>query len=459
MDEKDAIIAELREENRILKELVATLVAKIAELEARLNKNSKNSNKPPSTDGLKKGAPKNSRKPSGKASGGQIGHEGVTRALTPCPDTIVELVPVSECDCGGTIIQADKYTVRQVSDIQPLKMLTVEYRAVHGLCGSCGKEHKGSFPETVNSTFSYGENLRAITTYLTAYQLLPLKRTAELMSDLFGIKISQGTIVSAATEAYEKLAAPEARIEQELLDSEVVNFDESGMRVSGKTHWLHSAGTQACTLYNIHEKRGKKAMDEINILPRFTGTAVHDHLRSYYTYTNCAHAECNQHHLRTLKYIHEDLKLAWAGEMTDLLLRINHHIELSKLFGADHLEQDDIARYENTYRAILSDVDISKTAPTESRRMAVRLTKYEQETLLFMLDFNVTFTNNLAERDIRMPKAKQKISGGFRSANGAKAFARIRGFISTAKKKGKNVFDGIVSVFNGNPVEHLYPVD
>jgi transposase len=355
LEEKDRIIAELREENRILKELVATLVAEISELKAQLNKNSKNSNKPPSSDGFGKGAPKNSRKPSGKASGGQIGHEGITKELTPNPDTVVELVPVSDCDCGGTIIQTDKYTVRQVTDIQPLKVLTVEYRAAHGLCGSCGKLHKGSFPENVNSTVSYGENLQAIAAYLTAYQLLPLKRTTELMQDLFGVKISQGTIVSSIAEAYEKLAAPEAFIETELLDSEVVNFDESGMRVNGKTHWLHSAGTETCTLYNIHEKRGKKAMDEINILPRFTGTAVHDHLKSYYSYGNCSHAECNQHHLRTLKYINEDLKMDWASDMAGLLLKINHHVGLTKLFGGDRLEQDDITRYENTYRTIFFD--------------------------------------------------------------------------------------------------------
>ena len=459
MDEKDKIIAAQAEEIRILKDLVAVLTAKVAELTAQLNKNSKNSNKPPSTDGLRKGAPKNSRVPSVKASGGQKGHEGVTKELSPTPDTIVELVPISECECGGAIMQTDKYTVRQVSDIQPLRMLTVEYRAKEGVCAACGKEHNGSFPEEVKGTVSYGENIQAVATYLTSYQLLPIKRTTELIFDLFGVKISQGTVVSAAQEAYEKLEDTQTRIEEELLASEVVHFDESGMRVEGKTHWLHSAGTERCTLYSIHKKRGRDAMDEINILPRFEGTAVHDHLKSYYGYTNCAHAECNQHHLRTLKYIYEDLKMGWAGEMANLLLRINRHVELSKLFGADCLEQDDIAEYEQAYRDILSGVDTSKTAPTESRRMANRLVKYEQETLLFMLDFNVPFTNNLAERDIRMPKAKQKISGGFRSVGGANAFARIRSFVSTAKKKGKDVYDGIVSVYIGNPIDHLYPTD
>jgi transposase-like protein len=459
LDEKDKIIAAQAKEIKILKDLIVVLTAKVAELTAKLNKNSKNSDKPPSSDGLKKSAPKNSRVPSDKPSGGQKGHEGTTKELTETPDTIVELVPVDNCECGGAIIETEKYTVRQVSDIQPAKMITVEYRAKEGVCVECGKEHKGSFPENVKGTVSYGENIQAVATYLTSYQLLPLKRTTELIHDLFGVKISQGAIVSAAQEAYEKLEDTQTRIEEELLNSDVVHFDESGMRVEGKTHWLHSAGTERCTLYSIHKKRGRDAMDEINILPRFTGTAVHDHLKSYYGYTSCAHAECNQHHLRTLKYICEDLKMEWAGEMSNLLLRINRHVELSKLFGADCLEQDDITEYERTYRAILSGVQVSKTAPAESRRMANRMKKYEQETLLFMLDFDVPFTNNLAERDIRMPKAKQKISGGFRSADGANAFARIRSFVSTAKKNGKDVFDGVVSIFNGNPIDHLFPVD
>ena len=465
MEELLAKIAALEEENKILRELVAVLTAKIAEqaakiaeLEARLNKSSKNSNKPPSSDGLKKGAPKNSRIPSGRPSGGQPGHSGVTKELNPAPDTVVELVPATKCECGADIIvKTDQYTVRQVTDTQPVKVVTVEYHAHDGVCSGCGKIHKASFPAGVEGVVSYGEHIQALVTYLTTYQLIPLKRVTELVNDLFGVKISQGTIVSAGLEAYEKLEGPESRVRDEIIGSDVAHFDESGMRSEGKTQWLHSAGTPNATYYAIHEKRGREAMDEIGILPVFTGTAIHDHWKSYYSYDQCAHGECNQHHLRALEYLHEDLGETWAYEMKCLLLRIKTHVDLCKLFGADQLEQADIDEYERIYRTILTGADQSKDAKVEPRRMAKRLSEYEQETLLFMLDFDVPFTNNLAERDIRMPKAKAKISGCFRSDAGKKAFARTRGYISTVKKKGKNVFDGLVAAFDGNAVEFLYP--
>jgi len=458
MEELQARIAELENQNRILSLLVADLLAKIKELEARLNKTSKNSNNPPSSDGPRKGPPKNSRVPSGKPSGGQPGHSGKTKELSPAPDTVIELKPITECECGGEIIlRADNYTVRQVTDIQPVKVITVEYRAQEGICAKCGKLHKASFPENVEGTVSYGENIRTIATYLTNYQLIPLKRTTELLDDLLGLKASQGIVLSSGKEAYEKLEDAEAGIKKELIESDVVHFDESGMRVEGKNHWLHSAGTESATHYAIHKKRGYEAMDAIGILPNFRGTAIHDHWKSYYHYDMCAHGECNEHHLRILKYLYENLGVAWAFEMTCLLLRINEHVDLSKHFGADRLDQEDIEEYERIYREILAGADRSKNAPDDARRMANKLIEYEQETLLFMVDFDVPFTNNLAERDVRMPKAKQKISGGFRTDDGAKEFARIRGYISTVKKKGKRVFDGLVAVFKGDAKAFLYP--
>ena len=445
-----------KEEIKILKELVASLTAKITELEARLNKNSKNSNKPPSSDGL--GKVKNSRTPSDKPSGGQKGHAGVTKELSPSPDTVVELVPVkTECDCGGEIvIQTDRFTVRQVEDVEPVKKIIVEYRVHEGVCAKCGKVHKANFPEGVDGRISYGDNIRAIVTYLNVYQLIPLKRATEMAEDILGIKISQGTIVKSLNEAYEKLEPAEEQIKEEVIESDVAGFDESGMRVGGKTHWLHSASTGTCTVYSIHKKRGREAMDAMGILPLFRGTAIHDHWKSYYSYLQCAHAECNEHHLRHLEYLYENLGQEWALEMACLLLRIKHHVDLSKLFGADSLERGDIEDYEGLYREILENAHTTiEEAPVDARRMVKRMGEYEQETLLFMYDFSVPFTNNLAERDIRMPKAKQKISGGFRSEEGAEGFARVRGFISTVKKRGKNVFDGLCAAFKGEAVSFL----
>jgi len=286
MEELQARNAELEEEIRILRGVVAGLAKEIAELKAKLNKTSRNSNEPPSSDGPRKGAPKNSRVPSGKPSGGQPGHEGRTKELNPEPDMVIELKPITECECGGeVIVQTDNFTMRQVTDIQPVKVVTVEYHVQDGVCEKCGKVHKTSFPEGVDSTFSYGQSVRAIVTYLNTYQLIPRKRTTELVKDLFGLNISQGTVVSAGQEAFEALEDTEGATKEEIIQSDVACFDETGMRVGGKNHWLHSAGTQTATVYSIHEKRGYEAMDAAGILPLFRGTAIHDHWKSYYQKT------------------------------------------------------------------------------------------------------------------------------------------------------------------------------
>jgi transposase len=461
MAEMARTIETLLEENKALKNLVASLTAKVAELEARLNKNSKNSNKPPSSDGPRKKIRK-SRVKSDRPSGGQPGHPGITMDLKPSADTVVNLMPSSKCECGGEIIiRFDGFAVRQVTDIEPAKVVTVEYRAHDGICGNCGKPQNASFPEGVAGTASYGGNIQAILAYLNAYQLLPLKRTTELMRDLFGANISQGTVVNSMNEAYESLAGTESRIKEEIIRSDVVHYDESGMRVCGANHWLHVAGTKTGTVYSIHAKRGKDAMDDMGILPRFRGTAIHDHWKSYFRYGLCSHGECNQHILRELAYIFEDLGQDWAGEMICLLLRIKRHIDLTKLFNESEtgLAQEETEIYANLYREILSCGEGGKAqAPVGARRMLKRLAKYEDETLLFMYDFDVPFTNNLAERDIRMPKAKQKISGGFRSEDGANAFARVRGFVSTLRKRGKSIYDGLVAVFKGEAEAFLFPV-
>jgi transposase len=333
MDEKDKRIRELEKEVRILKELVSALIAENAELKARLNKNSENSSKPPSSDGLKKTV-KNSRVKTGNQSGGQPGHTGTTKNITPTPDTIIELKPQTHCECGGTIIiRTDNFTVRQVSDIQPVKVITVEYRAHDGDCESCGKTYKASYPKGVDATVTYGDNLQAMVTYLTNYQLIPLKRTTELVQDLFGLPISQGFIVNSNKEAYTNLESTETMLKETIIKSDVANFDESGMRVNGRGYWLHSASTETETVYSIHPKRGKEAMNDMGILPFFFGTAIHDHLKSYYHYL-CAHGECNQHHIRHLQYLNENLQQTWAGEMIMLLIRIKRHVVLSRTFGA-----------------------------------------------------------------------------------------------------------------------------
>ena len=434
---------------------VGMLTAEVKDLKAKLAKNSVNSGKPPSSDGPGKKV-KNSRVKSGKPSGGQVGHIGKTKQPTQKPDTIVKLEPQTECACGGQIIiNNEAFLVRQQEDLQPAKVITIEYRAHDGKCDCCGKDYKASFPEGVSSPVSYGPHLRGMVAYLNSYQLLPLKRITEMVKHLYGITMSQATIVNITKEAHVRLAPVETRLKDEIIRSDIAYFDESGIRVCARLYWIHSASTKECTVYLVHQKRGTDAMDAMGILPVFTGTAIHDHWKSYYRYL-CAHAECNAHHLRHLQWLFENLGYEWAGEMICLLLRIKRHVDLSRVFGADGLPQQAIDAYEAAYRKILVCAKALENPHIESKRMANRMADYEQESLLFMYDFDVPFTNNLAERDIRMPKLKQKISGGFRSVEGANNFARIRGFVSTAIKRGKNVYDGLIAVFNDDAYEFLF---
>lgn len=447
----------------VLENVILALTVKIEELEAKLNKNSKNSSKPPSSDGYVKKANKNTRQKTGRKTGAQKGHEGSTLEFSNDVDKVVELKPQeTTCECGGIIIvDTDQFTVRQIVEAELPKKIVVEYRKFKGICDTCGKIYDQEFPKKVTAPVSYGEQLKATITYLNQNQMIPLARTTEVMEDLFGIKISQGTIINANKEAYNKLEKFEENTMEELLESNVVHFDETGVRINGKLNWLHSASTAACTLYTVHAKRGTEAMKAQGILPKFTGTAMHDHWKSYYHYTQCVHAECNAHILRELKYLYEDLGYLWSFDMASLLLRIKRHVELSKDFESESLDYSDIVQYEKTYNEILTPnllelerkitenslKGINSYKKTESEKMVVRLSEYSLETLAFMYDFNVPFDNNQAERDIRMPKTKQKISGCFRSEEGAKHFARIRGFVSTTKKKGENILKGLVSVF------------
>jgi hypothetical protein len=251
-----------------------------------------------------------------------------------------------------------------------------------------------------------------------------------------------------------------------------VGFDESGMRVAGSLHWLHCAATKDAVYYTIHKKRGKDGIDAAGILPNFKGTAIHDHWKVYYKYENCSHSECNAHHLRHLVYLSDVFGQVWATEMICLLLRIKAHVDYSRLFGANELDREDIEKYENMYRAIIISgadtncitnpysappVKTKRRKKTEAERMLIRLSKYEQEALMFMYDFDVPFDNNITEAGIRMPKLHQKISGCFRTEDGADVFARIRSFIGTVKKKGKNIMEGLRATLEGNGADFLYP--
>jgi transposase len=449
----------------ILVAQIAVLEARIKELENKLNQNSKNSNKPPSSDGFKK--TKSQRKKSGKKSGAQKGHPGRTLEMTANPDK-VEVHRVTQCQhCSAPLPgRAESFERRQVVDTPPLKLEVTEHQAERKTCHICGTCNKASFPEGVNRPVQYGPLVKALAVYLNQYQLIPYDRVEELFFDLFGQPFSEGSLFTANQACYEALAETEQEIKQQLLDSPVIHCDETGSRVEGKTHWLHSVSTPALTCYSIHPKRGSDAMDEMGILPVYTGIAKHDGLKVYFKYTNCEHSLCNDHHLRELTWVIENEQQTWAQKMHDLLLDIKAEVDEAKENAKICLELEKLMDFEQRYSSIIAlgyqenpfiavwpkpKGKRGKSKKTKPRNLLERLDKQRTETLNFMFDFRIPFGNNQAERDIRMTKVQQKISGGFRSMQGAKIFSRIRGYISTVKKNSNPVLGAIRDALLGNP--------
>jgi len=447
-----------------LKDLSFRQEQRILELEIMINKNSNNSSKPPSSDVYKKTI-KNNRKKTGRSTGGQIGHKGSTLEKAKNPDEIIELNSIETCDCGCSLegVKGVKKT-RQVFDIPTPKIFVKEFTTNEKVCPDCRKVHKTEFPEGVTQPTQYGENMQSLMNYLTQYQLIPLERAAEAIGDITGQKISQGTLVNAAITLSNSLKDTVNEIKNKIKNSEVVHFDETGMRSNGKTEWMHAAVTETLTYYEIHQNRGEKAMTDIGILPNFAGTAVHDHWKPYYCFEQCTHSECNSHHLRYLKSIYEDYHQDWANTMSSLLIEINRKVESLKVQNLTEMPKEDLEKWHKLYHAIIengieensqkSPVILNKKGKpikSKSLQLLMKLQKYDIETLAFMYDFNIPFDNNLAERSIRMQKLRQKISGCFRGKNGGNIFCRIRSYISTAKKNKINAMEAISTAVKGHP--------
>ncbi|SPF55691.1 transposase [Candidatus Desulfosporosinus infrequens] len=438
---------------------------RIAELEARLNKNSSNSSKPPSGDGYGKKAPKNSREKSGKATGGQLGHAGKTLEKVQNPNAIVEFKIQESCDCGCNLerIESTKKT-RQVFDIPKPQIWVTEYVTYNKTCPKCGKKHKTEFPDGVTQPTQYGENMQTLMGYLTLQQLIPLARTVEVIQDITGHSVSQGTLVNVSRALCEKLKDAVEDIKKQIIDAKVVHFDETGMRSEGKTKWMHVASTEALTYYEIHDKRGQQAAQDIGILANFNGTSVHDHWKPYYCFTDCTHAECNAHNLRYLKDIVENYHQDWANTMACLLIEINRRVKDLKMEGFFEMPDEEIKIWQKRYHTIIENGigEDAKKSPqilnkqgkskkSKALQLLLKLQNYDLETLAFMYDFDIPFDNNRAERDIRMQKLRQKISGCFRGKDGANIFCRIRSYLSTAKKNGINAMEAITRALRGRP--------
>jgi transposase len=444
---------------------ITVLEARVKHLESRINTNSRNSGKPPSSDGFKR--TKSLRKKSGKKSGAQKGHPGHTLKMVNHPDKI-EVHRVTHCkDCGTNLPdQAKASERRQVMDTPPLKLEVTEHRAEQKTCHICGAVNKAGFPEGVNQPVQYGPLVKALATYLNQYQLIPYDRVEEFFKDLFGQPFSEGSLFTANQVLYESLEGFEQEIKRQILDSPVINCDETGARVEGKNHWLHVASTTELTCYGIYPKRGSEAMDEMGILPHYAGIAKHDCLPPYFKYKDSINSLCNAHHLRELTWAVENLNQVWAQQMCELLLDAKAAVDEAKENSKTHLELEQLTGFLSRYSSIIAlgyeenpffeiwpppKGKRGRPKKTKPRNLLERLDKYQTETLNFMFDFRIPFDNNQAERDLRMTKVKQKISGGFRSMQGAKIFCRIRGYISTVKKNSVPVLGAIRDAFLGCP--------
>jgi len=459
------LLCELSNQVELLQQQVTELQKEVQRLKDQLAKNSRNSSKPPSSDGFNRPSPKSLRPLSKRKPGGQKGHLGFTLKMVDNPDHSV-LYPVNKCQrCGRCL--ADEIPIdverRQVFDIPRIQMEVTEHQAQIKECSHCGHLNKATFPEQVKAPVQYGLRLKAIAVYLRQYQLLPYNRSRELLRDLFSTDLSEGTLTNITDTCSECLQEPVKQIRKQLEQSSVVNFDETGSSVDGKRQWLHAASSPNLTYYEIHPKRGSHAMDQIGILPNFNGRAIHDFWKPYFKY-DCNHGLCNAHHLRELIFLHEQHDQRWAKDMIECLVDIKKAVDEAK-GSTDILFKEQIQKFEARYQTILDKGYNENPLPkkkstkkkrgrrkkTKARNLLERLDNHRKEALAFMYDFTIPFDNNLAERDLRMAKVQQKISGTFRSQDGANAFCRIRSYISTARKNALNSIEAIINVFAGTP--------
>jgi len=445
----EELIGLLRAENQALKDLVARQEARIAELERRLGLNSGNSGKPPSSDGLKKPRRTQSlRETSGKKPGGQKGHPGETLRQVVEPDATIDHYPevCAQCDSPLTAAMAVAYSARQVFDLpEPSPLVVTEHRAHQCRCASCGRQTRASFPEGVTAPVQYGQRISAVVVYLLHFQFLPEDRLAALMATLFGVRLVPATIARMSRSCAQRLQSFVAAVRHQVCQAPVKHLDETGLRIGGKTQWLHIASTVLLSFYRVSPKRG-------SLLQGLRGIVVHDHWKPYYTLTGVLHGLCNAHHLRELTALIDIEKEQWARKMHRLLRRACHAVNLAR-DRSRPLKRSLITCFERSYDAILAQglafheaqppLAKSKTAHQGGGRqprrtghnLLLRLSAHKEDVLRCLNNADVPFTNNQAEQDGRMMKLRQKISGGFRSDEGAEDFAVIRSFISTARKQ------------------------
>ncbi len=432
--------------------LIELLVLIVTLLLHRLGLNSRNSSKPPSTDPNRI---KPTRTRTGKKRGGQPGHEGTTLIKVDNPDIIEELCVDQTALPKGKYNKVG-YESRQVFDIQISRVVT-EYRA-EIVEDETGSRFVAQFPAGITQQVQYGSGVKAHAVYMSQFQLLPYDRVGDYFSEQVDLPLSAGTLFNFNQRAYELLESFEELAKKKLIDSAVAHADETGININGSRRWLHCFSNEHWTMLFPHEKRGCEAFDAFGILPNFNGTLCHDHWKPYYKYP-CEHALCNAHHLRELTCAFEQYNQPWAKSMQDLLEEIN--IQTNEAGGVLNQQLQDA--YRIRYRKIINEGDLECPLPEETRNegqrgrtkkekprnLLERLRDYEDDVLRFMSDPKVPFTNNQGEQDLRMTKVQQKISGCFRSTDGAKIFCRIRSYLSTCRKHAISATTALELLFQG----------
>ena len=457
-------ISLLERELGLQQQQLTQLTQQVKALQERVAKDSHTSHLPPSSDRFSR-QPKSLRKKSGKKPGGQEGHPGKTLLFSPCPDEVI-VHAVERCEqCQADLRQVPPSVVerRQVVDVPPTHLLVREHHSEQKQCPQCQQITVASFPAEVCAPVQYGPRIAALAVYLVQQQLLPLARAREVMEDLLAVSMSEGTLCDLIARCSSHLAEVEQHIKEALIASAVIHQDETGLYVAGHRQWMHVTCTPTLTHYCVHASRGRAALDAIGILPRFGGTSVHDGWRSYFLYA-CSHALCLVHLLRELTFLAEEQGLAWAADLKALLLEMKAATDETRQLGLTTLHPLEVEDWQAQFVALVAHADA--TTPTAqappgtkgrakqsaARNLLDRLIDDQEAVLAFLHRLTVPFDNNQAERDIRMVKVQQKVSGSFRSQAGATAFCRIRGYLSTLRKQGLDLLASLEATLRGHPI-------
>ena len=439
-----------------LTEIMEKQSLEIAALQAKISKNSRNSSKPPSTDkGNSAGtAPKKKdRKRGDRKPGGQPGHKGTTLEQTPNPEHTVKLEAPQKCHCGEDLsgVEAGSQTIRQVFDLPPeIKVEVTEYQAPVCHCPSCGRKNVAQFPPELTAPVQYGPRIRAAATYLHVYHLMPYERLGETFKDLFGCQLSTGALTGMILKTSDFAKPLHDEIKEKIKASQFMHNDETGLSILDETCWLHTASTPEYAYFKVTQGRSFADIESVGVFENYAGRSIHDFLAAYHKFKDINHGLCNAHHLRELTYIEEELGQQWARKMADLLLEIKD--EIAQLTpGQSLLDAKRQKQFRETYRGIIQKGHETNPPPKrktgqrgrlakgKSLNLLLRFEKYEEQVLAYMI-YGVPFDNNEAERDLRMMKTRQKISGCFRSLEWANRFAVVRSIVTSAKKKSVDVF-------------------